>query len=505
MRVTSQHRTPGDAQTPPLDRDDIQGNILRPYRCAATTYLFLTVTDRASARQWLGELADQITPASAEDLPVAVNLAVTCAGLARLGVAPERLARFPEAFRQGMACRAERLGDPVVHRDGTAAPEGWHPPFGMDNDVHLMLMVSGSVAAVAAKVDELEQGFWQAGVTEPDPALTAGRTGDGVLPLDRRLVANRLEGGVEHFGFRDGLSQPAVEGVHPSAIAGTGRLVVRRTRGVEQRSWVPITAGEFILGLPAEDGTVLDDVPSLTRNGSYLVLRKLEQDVPAFEAMVARVAEQAGLDPELARAKIMGRWRDGTPLVHAPGRRDGGLSPGPAVTPDAGFDYDHDPDGVRCPVGAHVRRANPRGSLGFDGRLEHRRRIIRRGMPYGPPHQDGTEDVERGLVFVCYQADIAGQFELVQSQWLADGNVFALGADRDPVVADVREGSGLMRLEGTAAAQDAGDRPPVFVSTDAPCVRLRGGEYFLVPSRSAIRRLARLPDLPAPRAAQGSR
>ncbi len=504
MRLTprrgSRARTPA-AGVPPLDLDDIQGNILRPYGHPATTYLFLAVVDAALARLWLGELHDQITSARHRPPPaVTLNLAVTYAGLVKLGVSWIKLTRLPRAFRDGMAARAGQLGDPMTERDGEIVPDGWHKPFGPDHSLHLMLMVSGDKESVAAKVEELEQGFWQSGVTASERALQTGQSGDGaarqpaVERAEEPLMAARVDGDTEHFGYRDGLSQPAIEGIHDQAVTGTGRL--------REGKWVPIKAGEFILGMPAEDGAVVDDVPSLTRNGSYLVLRKLEQDVAAFRAMVERAAQHTDLDRELVRAKLMGRWPDGTPLSRRAEEPDPDRGRDRSARND--FDFGTDSLGARCPIGSHIRRANPRGSMGFDGALEHRRRMIRRGMPYGTSFREGTEGDARGLVFVCYQADIADQFEFVQSQWMSDGNAFALGADRDPVVGEPCGSSGRMRFEGGSDPEGSPVRAPVYIDTGVRCVVVRGGEYFLVPSLSAIRGLSRLPDpadMPRPRGA----
>lgn len=470
-RRSSPHSPPAGAPSPSRGgasedptseavRADLQGNILTPYRNKAASYLFLSVVDSAPARGWLAELADQVTTElrAAASPPIAVNVAVTFAGLARLGVARQRLARLPRAFREGMAARAELLGDPV--------PRDWHEPFTSTGALHLLLIVSGDPEQVRTKVEELRQGFWQ----------------DGVQELPGAIEGERLPEPTEHFGYRDGISQPGVAGFADASIAGGGRRRDGR--------WEAVKAGEFVVGLPDEDGVTVQDVPSLTRLGSYLVLRKLEQDVPAFLTMVDDAARTTGLDGELVRAKLMGRWPDGTPLTRAP------HAPPSVALRDRDpeyrndFHFDDDAGGAVCPIGSHVRRANPRGSMGFGGNLEHRRRLIRRGIPYGRPYRPGTEDTERGLVFVSYQADIAGQFEFVQSQWLSDGTAFALGGDRDPVVAEPLGGSGLMRFEGRIDP-DGAATAPTFLDVAKRCVVPRGGEYFLVPSVSALHRLAR--------------
>jgi Dyp-type peroxidase family len=441
-----------------LDLDDIQGNILRGYGAHATSYIFLSIHDAAEAKAWLADLVPQITTANVPPPDVALNIAVTHAGLRALGVPADAMGTFPAAFTEGMAKRSSVIGD-----TGANAPRRWEAPFRAHDALHLMAIVAGRDAGkVHQRVEELQQELWQAGLYETAPPLAAHR-----LPGDR-----------EHFGYQDGMSQPGVLGLHEEGGEGEGAY--------DDGAWRPLQPGEFILGMPDEDGvpSMLSEPPELTRNGTYLVLRRLGQDVQEFRRLINSAAEQAGMTPELAAAKIMGRWPDGTPLT----LRD---SPDSALASDKQrnnrFTYVDDAEGHRCPLGAHIRRANPRASLGFGGALERRHRIIRRGMPYGPPPPpDGTDDeVERGLAFVCYQADIARQFEFIQSEWLNDGNVFALSNDRDPLIGDPGGGSRRMRIEG---------HPPVFVDALQHTVTVRGGAYFLVPGVRGLRSMSQLPD-----------
>ena len=148
------------------------------------------------------------------------------------------------------------------------------------------------------------------------------------------------------------------------------------------------------------------------------------------------------------------------------------------------FRYGDDPLGLRCPRGAHVRRTNPRDALGWEGRLTARHRILRRGMPYGPALPDGAADdgAARGLLFVCLQASISRQFEIVQTQWCNDGNAFGLGREADPITGPA---GGEVRhiIEGD---------PPHVVSPLRSYVECRGGEYFVVPAISALRALPAL-------------
>jgi Dyp-type peroxidase family len=186
-------------------------------------------------------------------------------------------------------------------------------------------------------------------------------------------------------------------------------------------------------------------------------------------------------DEHKLAAKMVGRWRNGTPLVASPDAEQPGFDPKPPTSNDFRF-ADEDLDGRRCPLGAHVRRSNPRDTLGFAGKLSFRHRMIRRGMPYGPLLGDGTfddDEQDRGLVFVCFNASISRQFESVQRQWLNDGNVFHLGHDTDFLLGG--EASGKMTIQGD---------PPFFFSPQGPFVATRGGEYLFLPGMTGLAAVA---------------
>jgi hypothetical protein len=203
--------------------------------------------------------------------------------------------------------------------------------------------------------------------------------------------------------------------------------------------------------------------------------------VAAFRRFVAGARYPGG--PDLLAAKLVGRWPDGTPLARSPARPDPALAADPARIND--FAYGDDADGLRCPIGAHIRRANPRDAEGFwSGRLTSRHRIIRRGRPYGEPLPDGAledDGVERGLIFICFNADIWRQFETIQALWIDDGDPFGLGPDKDFLVGEPHGTVGKMTIQG---------RPPFFLKPQPRFVTLRGGEYLYRPSVSGLRWLA---------------
>jgi deferrochelatase/peroxidase EfeB len=181
-------------------------------------------------------------------------------------------------------------------------------------------------------------------------------------------------------------------------------------------------------------------------------------------------------------AKIVGRWPDGTPLDRAPRGPDGTLAAD--ARRNNAFDYGQDPGGLRCPVGAHIRRANPRLSLPFTGQLVNRHRMIRRGIPYGPVlAPDAPDDGEdRGMLFMSMQASLARQFEFVQSQWLNGGNSLRLGEDQDVLL-------GPQDTTATAKMTVPG-QPPFFVGPLARLVTVRGGEYFFMPGVNGLQFVA---------------
>jgi Dyp-type peroxidase family len=422
-----------------LDRHDIQGLVLRGYGMPLATYLFYRFDTSAAARRWLASMIDPMTTAAEWEATPAwcANLALTYPGLRALELPAELLAGFPEAFRQGMAARSvTKLADAVDDH-----PEHWEaiPPF-TTGGVHAMVMVwARSQAELDARLVEFGAQAEQA----------AGITLVGFQPLAT------LEGR-EHFGFADPISQPAIAGDRSADAGSDGQA--------------PIAAGEFLLGHPDELGRTTTLAPEvLSRNGTYAVYRKLYQDVAAFRAFLGPD------DAEQLAAKLMGRWRSGAPLAVAARADDPDLT-ADRLRADA-FDYTEDPVGYICPRGAHVRRARPR-----DGSpTVRRRRLIRRGMPYGRPLPDAAGDdcVDRGLVGIFLNADIERQYEFVQRQWLNAPSFDGLWNETDPIL-------------GPAGRDFTWQRRPVprRCAGLPRFVTVRGGEYFFVPGISALRFLS---------------
>ena len=451
---------------PQLELADIQGDILRAYGNSydCTSYAFVRIgCEPEPARAWFAGLVGHITTAEpwTQKPLTTLNVALTASGLAALGVAGETIGSFSHEFRQGMAARAELLGDA-----GLSAPQRWDDGLGT-GDAHVLLTINAQTS------DDRRRALGR---------MQAAMKDAGGVQVVFQQDAELLQGAREHFGFADGFAQPAIAGATEDRTRGGG---------VPQRGgrWRPLAAGEFILGYPDEDTNVdrlrrLPPAPdgALARNGTYMVWRKLHQDVALWRRTIEAAAGHYpyGDAPKLA-AKAVGRWQDGTPLETNPDGPDPHFDPTTRGAND--FRYGADLDGRRCPLGAHIRRSNPRDALGHEGRLSFRHRMIRRGMPYGEVLPDGVledDGAERGLVFVSFQASIFRQFEGVQTPWINDGNIFGLGTDKDFLLGDP-SGSGKMTIQGSR---------PFFLAPQEAFVITCGGEYLFVPGISGLRAIA---------------
>lgn len=450
-----------------VEQHDLQGNVLCGYGLPLAAFASVRVGEAAAGRRLLGELRPRLTDATSRGswpLPFTVNLSIGWQGLRALGLPDALLERFPGEFRAGMAGRADLLGD-----TDEAAPGRWQEAL-KPGRIHLVVTLNGRDTA------GLEQGR---------AALRAAldRAGAGVALEHEEPAALISVPGVslarEHFGFADGFAQPAID----DPRAGPYNKPGQGTPSGE-RDWKPIAPGEFVLGYRDEDGVVPGaELGPLGRNATFTVLRKLHQDVAGFRAFLDEHAGERG--PEWLASRLMGRWRDGTPVEASPDAPHPQWADEPRGVRLNDFRYAGDPHGHRCPLGAHVRRANPRDGLGWGGTLTRRHRIIRRGMPYGPPLPEGAADdrADRGLMFVCHQASIGRQFEVIQGLWLADGDALGLGDDIDPIVAGPRPGPAPAKFT-------IHGREPRFVGPLRRFVAMRGGEYLFTPGLAAVQALA---------------
>ena len=444
---------------------DIQDNVVAPIPMRHGRHIFVKFTDGAKARAWLGELRNRVNARQNEHgTGFTVNIGFTYEGLKAIGLSQRSLDSFPDAFRAGMRGRAHLVGDVGPH-----APEHWEGGLG-GPDIHALGVVrtnSGQELELATQIlrDEMSASYGVEIRFMQDTMALAHESGVG------------SEG--EHFGFADPISQPPIEGADAPSYPGDG---VQEPDG----TWRPLKPGEFLLGYEDEAGAAGIQAPEpfeLRLNGTYVVFRKLYQDAAAFRRYLAGAARALyGSDDtqhqELVAAKMMGRWRSGCPLDLSPDRDDTAIAADPNRRND--FSYADDDRGLRCPLGAHLRRANPRATPLKRATTVRRHRLIRRGVEYGPRLEDGVledDGVDRGLVQLLVQADIERQFEFVNKEWMQGGEFIALDAnEQDPIVGVGGEGSQLT-VPGAR-------RPFLF---DLPAfVRVKGGEYLFVPGLKAL-------------------
>lgn len=452
-----------------IDRKDIQGNILEGYTFPHVMHLFATFVDAARGRQALSVLRSHVTTATrweGTDRPTsAINLGLSAAGLRALHLTESLIQRgFPEAFWQGMRERAARLGDDPAHYEPL-----WREP----ERIHLWLWIHGSTEA---ELDRLHQQIAQrltglASVLEP--------------AIRGSALRNERGHSLEHFGFRDGLSGPAIAGSQTPAKPGDGDLDANGT-------WRPIATGEFVLGHVDESGAVAQlPARGLSSNGTFAVFRKLGQDVAGFRTYLNEQADNfraAGspVDEDWIAARMVGRERDGTPLIRDPLARD--------TRANNAFTFGADPDGRVCPLGSHIRRGNPRDGHGFAGAFA-RHRILRRSTSFGrvlpagevkPSVSREQRFGQRGLLFVALNADIERQFEFLQRKYMNDGAAARQGGDADPLVGSHGgEGSDFV-IPGDPALK----RTTVICPQVPRFVECLGGEYFFLPGLSALELLA---------------
>lgn len=436
-----------------LELDDIQHILLTRTPAITGRYEFLSFANLAGGRAWLSELIPVVESAASAAATMGstnrwVTIAFTWNGLRALGVPAESLATFPDAFREGMAARCDILGD-----TGMNHPDNWVGGLA-DHDLHAIAILFARDAAEHARAT---------GVHDELVARCDGVRSLSVLDLNATPPFNYAH---DHFGFRDRLSQPVIEGSGEVPTPGSG---------------APLKPGEFILGYPDENGPVasLPQPDMLSRNGSYMAYRRLREHVALFRDYIRDNADSPDRQ-ELLAAKFMGRWRSGAPLVLAPDKDDPELGADPTRNND--FNYEEmDPHGYACPLGAHARRLNPRDTAHY----MNRRRMIRRGATYGPALADGAPDdgVDRGIAAFIICADLVRQFEFAQNVWINDKTFHELGNEHDPICG-TQDGTMEFKIP---------ERPIRKTLKGLPAfTTLTGGAYFFLPGINAMRYLAAL-------------
>jgi deferrochelatase/peroxidase EfeB len=458
----------------PEDLPEIQGVILRGYKLGFVRHFVLQILQPAAFKQFLGKLvpgqagSGPLTVTSSAPWPdrnqrpeYYLNLGFSYSGLMAAGLPSDAISfgnpfQF-EAFKTGAVARASQVGDV-----GANAPENWVDCLNPTNSPRAHVVIS-LYAGTPEKLDSfsatLREMFTAGGAAQALP-FSGGTNG---APAVDHFDGQALPDDLIHFGYKDGISQPHVMGMHE--------------RQPDQQPKVP--AWEVVLRKAATSSKPTYTLPEpsiLTRNGGFAAFRILEQDVEGFDKYST---SQPGIDPELLVAKFCGRWRNGNPLAlcpHAAG------DPLPA-SQLGNFNYDDDPNGDKTPIGSHTRRGNPRSSESVPTNPPAHR-IVRRAMPYGPVHEQG-DTTPRGLVGYFIGSSLEQQFEFIMRVWINGKNFssnFTLPQGTDPVL-------------GTSDPQSASFSfpPSGQVSGFEQFITTKGGMYCFLPSIPALQWMSQQP------------
>jgi Dyp-type peroxidase family len=447
--------------------ENLQANILKPHGRKESDHLVVRfAAGPETVRAWIREFARREVTSAQKQLDetgtyhdhgtrggLVASLALSAKGYEALGLLPEDFGDSGQAFRNGM----KRRGFSLLARNRDPPPGEWEAPY--QGDIHALVSLShDSAKDLAAKTHEVSESL---------------RPIAEILTVERGTVLRNARGDpIEHFGYVDARSQP---------LFLQADLDTEKAAGVD--AWDPSAP----LGLVLVDDPFASDEDAF---GSYLVFRKLQQDVVNFDAAVKDLGSRLGVDEARAGALVVGRFKDGTPVT---------LRPWDGLGPVNNFEYlAHDRVGNRCPYHAHIRKANQRGANPFLNPEEERsHRIVRRGIPYGVrgassgASAGATADGELGLLFQAFQGNIARQFEFIQRTWVDNPNF------PEPFLfPGLNTGDDALIGQHPRAAQKwprTWGRSGRFLDrlrfNFGDYVRLRGGEYFFAPSLSFLKNL----------------
>ncbi|PZW48285.1 hypothetical protein C8P66_10532 [Humitalea rosea] len=522
-----------------LDLADIQGNILSAYGRLGFPkgrFLVLHVHDAKAGRSVIENLRPRVTTAvrwpSRHEPPaqgqvtqlrpeVTLNIAFTFHGLIAMGVPIRTLRGMPDEFIDGMPARADILCDNFPDDISTTWDPVWCPSSDSARRIHVLISLNAQMqpdGTAVAQLDELTRQIIGLCAASGGVSVLEGHRGADPRWQDLSALLQQQKDGsyapipVEHFGFVDAIGDPVFEGQMPPARAATA--MIGQGALMPDQSWRPLATGEFLLGHPDEAQEIAGAAMPLdfSYNGTFIAYRKLHQNIAAFRTFLTgtatRFAAVMGMPLDEAQAtlmaKIAGRWGDGVPLVVAPTFADWMTFRERRVvavqTKDAAaqavldramvdFTFADDPLGAKCPLGSHLRRANTRDMLDptlSDVRerggsvLNNRRRILRRGLPYG-----AAEAEEHGIVMLATCASLFRQFEFVQQQWMQYGLDFNAGNDTCPIIGNHDD-----EAKFVIPADPASGKPPFICDRIPQLVETRGGDYFFVPSMTALRQIS---------------
>ncbi|MBI4488861.1 MAG: Dyp-type peroxidase [Deltaproteobacteria bacterium] len=500
-------------QEPVLELNDIQGNIVPGFKKDSQHFVLLRVIDAQLARNWLRGLAPRLS--SAREVRDAhtvwkgmrrklgrdpdnldflfVNCAISAAGLRKLGL--PGIDEFDDAaFKLGLESRASVIGDPPNGSGTPGAPETWLFGSGRRRPDVLVILAADDDAWTAKEEREL--------------VASARSSGFQRVHVDRGRVRPGVMAGHEHFGFKDGISLPAIR----------GRASAAADDFVEARLWPPgpefdpyrpryaapgrqlVWPGHFLFGCPRQMRDQPEEMrpnseppgPTWAKNGSFLVYRRLKQNVSAFQQFLAAASatlRNRGFDPNLTPerlgALLVGRWASGWPVARDPHTDRGPNQPGEnhfrfseatnVLLPNDLHPLNSaDPNGMVCPFAAHIRKVQPRDDSTDIGPMERtfQKLIIRRGITFGPELSHSHED--RGLLFVAYQTSIVDQFEFLMNDWVNDANKPHANGGVDPIIGGARDHTLILNNGNTTFP----------LTVPGGWVVATGGEYMFAPSLS---------------------
>ncbi|MCC5936636.1 MAG: peroxidase [Lunatimonas sp.] len=445
-------------------------------------YVLMRFTGVQETKAYLKELMPLVTHAGDKAPEVARQVAFTYSGLAFLQLPAFTLGSFSREFREGMteSHRQFILGDTGEH-----APNDW--AWGGDpSDIHLLLMLF-------APNDEA---LGQLVTTELTRASSFG------VILRISLPTGMLHDQKEHFGFRDDISRPLITELVKSKDTGNaptypmGEFIMGYKNLYDEYAPSPLVSkdspGSQVL-LPHPD---YPDFMDLGRNGTYLVFRQMQQEVVRFWDYLKSQAQTT--DEAIALAsKMVGRWPDGSPLVRCPFASD------PSLAEENDFGYwEEDRSGLKCPLGSHIRRTNPRDHLVTEtsqkdsAEMVAKHLMLRKGRPYGEPLAETMEvsdlmiaqedGKERGLHFICLVTDLRRQFEFVQNNWVNFHKFGGSEQDADPIIGNHYQKDQVITDRFSIPAYPIRRR----LENMPNFVKVRGGAYFFFPGLKACQFIA---------------
>lgn len=496
------------AQAPQIDDPvlrlaNIQGDVLVGLQKDAECFVFFSIRDAASFQKSMRDIAKSglITSAaeavmqenrlaaarfegSKRRFPIlGLNVGFTIWGLQKLigktdlGISPATA--LDPSFLAGAAARGIALGDDTWR---------WLLPFSSGTPHGVMLVTGPDELRADQHADEVIELF-----------------DESIDIVHREMGVTRPQRGHEHFGFRDGISQPAVRGL------------IARQNPLDREQGLPgqdlVWPGEFVFDYPrqavprpdgstrkGEKGERATAPAQWMIDGSFMVWRRLEQDVLAFRDAVRNSASALGMDPDMLAARMVGRWPSGAPLITAPLQDDPRSGGDPFHNND--FKFGNDPHQRRCPYAAHIRKTHPRDDLGRGSEaFVQSKRLRRAGIPFGPEVGDNERvgaEASRGLMFVCYQTSIVRQFEFIHENWVnapdfpcgkrrpgGDGSTVHPG--RDPLIGQAAGAPNAARVMDEPVPNYPTGALRAGIHLPRPFVRSTGAGYFFMPSLRAMR------------------